>query len=105
MHAVVAGALESYEAAAVAAPLLTKSATSLAGFAIADVVAQSLSGVRPPLSPHPLVTLGVARCRAYGWQSADTPVSLFVVHVNSTLDSKHGRQGRSSQRQIAFMGG
>jgi len=32
---------------------------------------------------------------------------LFLVsrHVNSTLDSKHGCQGGSSQRQITFMGG
>lgn len=38
--------LESYEAAAVANPLLTKSATSLVGFVVADAVAQTLSSSR-----------------------------------------------------------
>ena len=28
----------------------------------------------------------------------------FVVHVNSTLDSKHGCQGGFTQRQITFHG-
>jgi hypothetical protein len=99
MHVIRAGALESYEAAAVAAPLLTKSATSLAGFVVADVVAQTLSRVCPPLhtpccAPCRLTACSV--CEMLGWKRqgllppmAPLPSKQLVASVLASLREKN----------------
>lgn len=66
------GVLDLYESAVTASPLLTKSVTSLLGFAIADLVAQRLSKVRQKHAVNPkcsseLLGLRQGRIRIRTW--------------------------------------